>query len=129
MSERKPLTLEELRKMELEPVWLITYSSKNKIPRISQWALVASSSNYSVSFVCVAVSGRMEKKCEDYGKTWVAFAHEPYHLDRSAWEPCMLCAVGYWKQIEYSFCPCCGRPLTDAAWEMLERRIARHEQQ
>lgn len=59
----------------------------------------------------------------------VAFAHEPYHLDRSAWEPCMLCAVGYWKQIEYSFCPCCGRPLTDAAWEMLERRIARHEQQ
>lgn len=85
MSDRKPLTLEQLRKMELEPVWLITYSSKNKIPRISQWALVASSSNYSVSFVRVAVSGRMEKKCEDYGKTWVAFAHEPYHLDRSAW--------------------------------------------
>lgn len=83
MSKRKPLTLEELRKMELEPVWLITYSSKNKIPRISQWALVASSSNYSVSFVRVAVSGRMEKKCEDYGKTWVAFAHEPPRLDRS----------------------------------------------
>ena len=48
---------------------------------------------------------------------------QPYHLDRSAWEPCMLCAVGYWEQIEYSFCPCCGRPLTDAAWEMLERRV------
>ena len=149
MSKRKPLTLEELRNMELEPVWLITYSSKNKIPRISQWALVASSSNYSVSFVRVAVSGRTEKKCEDYGKTWVAFAHEPPRLDRSAWEPCEHCkpskdaltmwgphdfpidgnSIYYcdtddgWEGEEINFCPWCCRPLTDAAWEMLEKRL------
>lgn len=145
MSKRKPLTLEELRKMELEPVWLITYSSKNKIPRISQWALVASTSNYSVSFVRVAVSGRMEKKCEDYGKTWVAFAHEPTRLDRSAWEPCRRCKTcesckssicsiddkssgcydcDHMENYEpMGFCPWCGRPLTDAAWEMLEKRV------
>lgn len=147
MSERKPLTLEELRRMELEPVWLVTYSSKNKIPRISQWALVASASNYSASFVRVAVYGRMEKKCEDYGKTWVAFAHELPRLDRPAWEPCEECRScdncenssdyspdeGIYGECgrchEYSnfepcnFCRECGRPLTDTAWEMLEKRL------
>lgn len=150
MSERKPLTLEELRKMELKPVWLITYSGKNKIPRISQWALVASASNYSVSFVRVAVSGRMEKKCGDYGKTWLAYAYEPPHLDRSAWEPCENCEscdnceyamfdgceypcndcvteckesypVSFFKAVGY--CKHCGRPLTDAAWDMLGKRL------
>ena len=149
MSEQKPLTLEELRRMELEPVWLVTYSSKNKIPRISQWALVASASNYSASFVRVAVSGRMEKKCEDYGKTWVAFAHEPPRLDRSAWEPCEHCKPSKnpldrwgphqfpidgneiycydtddgWEGEEINFCPWCSRPLTDTAWEILEKRL------
>lgn len=148
MSERKPLTLKELRQMELEPVWLITYSSKNKIPRISQWALVASASNYSVSFVRVAVSGRMEKKCEDYGKTWIAFAHEPPRIDSSAWEPCEWCGTcencqhatagenetpccyclsteeGIMNDFNPAgFCKYCGRPLTDAAWDMLEKRL------
>lgn len=28
-----------------------------------------------------------------------------------------------------NFCPECGRPLTDAAWEMLERRLAGRENQ
>lgn len=147
MSERKPLTLEELRQMELEPVWLITYSGKNKIPRISQWALVASASNYSVSFVRVAVSGRMEKKCGDYGKTWLAYAYEPPHFDRSAWEPCefckradfgefgfeitkhfskISCALGSYrfpKEEQFLFCPKCGRPLSDTVWDMLEKRL------
>lgn len=138
MSERKPLTLEKLWKMELKPVWLITYSVKNKIPRISQWALVASASNYSVSFVRVAVSGRMEKKCGDYGKTWLAYATAPPRLDRSAWEPCDFCGKeldDYPYIVAHSdydesntcytpaFCPVCSRPLTDAAWEMLEKRL------
>lgn len=48
---------------------------------------------------------------------------KPPYLDRSAWEPCMLCAVGDWRHLEYSFCPHCGRPLTDTAWEMLEKRL------
>ncbi len=125
MSKRKPLTLEELRKMELEPVWLITYSRKNKIPRISQWALVASASNNNISFVRVAVSGRMEKKCEDYGKTWLAYATEPLRLDRSTWKPCETCVQCYkYSKFEpCNFCRDCGRPLTDAAWEMLEKRL------
>lgn len=76
---------------------------------------------------------------------------EPPRLDRSAWEPCEECKeISYWDEkcdncryddlfanqepcasCEskskwepcYSFCPRCGRPLTDAAWDMLEKRL------
>ena len=65
---------------------------------------------------------------------------------RSVWEPCGACKNGE-VEIEipafeamavcnqhlnhgplhfsflYPFCPYCGRPLTDAAWEMLKRRL------
>ena len=41
--------------------------------------------------------------------------------------------VKYQKNIkrlhEAKFCPECGRPLTDAAWKMLERRLAGREHQ
>ena len=50
-------------------------------------------------------------------------AKKPPRLDRLAWEPCILCAVGDWKHLEYSFCPHCGRPLTYAAWDVLEKRL------
>ena len=67
-------------------------------------------------------------------------------LDRSAWEPCNRCKscwtcksaiepvraenskcflCEYLSNYEpLNYCPHCGRPLTDAAWEMLERRLA-----
>lgn len=28
---------------------------------------------------------------KDYGKTWLAYAYPPAHIDREAWEPCKLC--------------------------------------
>lgn len=73
-------------------------------------------------------------------------AAEPPRLDRSAWEPCRRCKtcqsckssicglddkssecydcdnMGNYEPM--GFCPWCGRPLTDAAWEMLERSLA-----
>lgn len=76
---------------------------------------------------------------------------ETPRLDRSSWEPCDDCKeISYWDEkcdnckyddffahqepcasCEskskwepcYSFCPTCGRPLTDAAWDMLEKRL------
>ncbi|WP_298730219.1 hypothetical protein [uncultured Subdoligranulum sp.] len=82
-------------------------------------------------------------------------AAEPPLLDRSAWEPCEYCedysgkccancwnggnqahqepckscyCASKWKPKE-NFCPYCGRPMHDAAWEMLERRLAGRENQ
>ena len=58
--------------------------------------------------------------------------------DRSGWEPCDFCGkelddypyiVAHSDYYESdtcytpAFCPVCGRPLTDAAWDMLERRL------
>lgn len=79
---KEPLTLEQLHKMDGKPVWLHTFSSKSKKTNIEEWALIASSSEYSVSFVRVAVSGRMEKRCSDYGKTWLAYSYPVPHIDR-----------------------------------------------
>ena len=147
VTKMMPLALEQLREMDGKPVWIHTFSSKIKKTNIEEWALVASSSEYSVSFVRVAVSGRMEKRCSDYRKTWLAYPYPLPHIDREAWEPCEscntcencrnkndynpyegmlgLCAQCYKKSEfdPFKFCKECGRPLTEEAWAELERRL------
>lgn len=69
-------------------------------------------------------------------------AAEKPRLDRSAWEPCDFCGkelddypyiVAHNDYDESNtcytpaFCPVCGRPLDDAAWEMLEKRLEGRE--
>lgn len=46
-------------------------------------------------------------------------ARKPCILDRSRWEECADC----WLWERHSFCPDCGRPLTEEAWAELERKI------
>lgn len=139
MSERKPLTLEELRQMDGKPVWILRTEDDS-----GWWAIVRlgndrANTEYGAYFML-----------SEYGKTWLAYAYEPPRLDRSAWEPCeeckeKRCATCHyddalpifepcdscmdgsgWKPA-YKFCPECGRPLTNAAWEMLEKRLAGRE--
>lgn len=64
------------------------------------------------------------------------------HINREKWEPCELCSgkhlqtVGFDDRIylcsgnskppeneRFRFCPSCGRPLTDQAWDELEKRM------
>lgn len=143
MSERKPLTLEELRKMKGEPVWIDLIGNGLKTCRIVL-------KDSGTCFVTVGVGG-LCLMTSDYGLKWIAYADKPIHIDRSAWEPCEECKeISYWDEkcdnckyddlfanqepcasCEskskwepcYSFCPTCGRPLTDAAWDMLEKRL------
>lgn len=50
-----------------------------------------------------------------------------FHIDREKWEPCLNCQdieklakhIKCWP----SYCPVCGRPLTDQAWDELEKRL------
>ena len=109
MSERRPLTLEELRKVP-----------HGKIK------------DETLRHICDRAN---------------EIAVKPPRLDRSAWEPCGACKTGKTVinipaframavcnqhmdhgplsyTIQFPFCPFCGRPLTDAAWNMLERRLA-----
>ena len=145
MSERKPLTLEELRKMDGKPVWVECLNPyKYNCPPVG-WRILSK-----------AISGRFgvwdRENClieRDYGTDWTAYDHEPPCLDRSAWEPCEHCKPSKnpldrwgphqfpidgneiycydiddgWEGEEINFCPWCSRPLTDAAWDMLEKRL------
>lgn len=107
MSERKPLTLEELRKMDGKPVFVECLNPQKYICPPVGWRILSKS-----------ITGRFGvwegENClieRDYGTDWIAYSYEPPLVDRSA------------------FCPICGCPLTDSAWDMLERRLAGHEHQ
>lgn len=111
-DSRKPLTLEKLRNMDGLPVfhkktgkW---YTVELHMPDFGE---------------CILDRGKFYFLPLKIAEKDGLYSVEPPRLDRSAWETCMLCVVGDWKHLEYSFCPYCGRPLTDAAWEMLERRL------
>lgn len=127
----EPLTLEQLREMDGRPVWIVGITQKWLSPR---WAivdrdncLVRTAINWSPVFF------------ENYGRTWLAYAYLP--IDREKWKPCKLCgmlndeitcrfakftAYDQSKTVRYTsakYCPECGRPLTEAAWEELEKRL------
>ena len=102
---------------------------------------------------------------KDYGKTWLAYAYPPAHIDREAWEPCEYCngkinlyqhthttklfmntfreaatlvtecngcppyadccmkGISMNSAFRISYCPECGRPLTDEAVDMVMERL------
>lgn len=149
MSERKQLTLEELRKMDGKPVFGVSLITDKP----GEWFICRVVEMSKVWFIACAGANQGFGDKDTYGKTWIAYATEPPCLDRSAWEPCefcgkadfgefgfeiskhyakIVCALGSWrfpKNERFNFCPKCGRPLTDAAWDMLERRMLGSEQQ
>lgn len=77
----------------------------------------------------------------EYREMVVEELRHPSHIDREAWEPCKACSDEYSQKISSylerfhgcatstvrvvntDFCPCCGRPLTEEGWAMLEKRI------
>lgn len=78
-----------------------------------------------------------------------AYAYHPAHIDREAWTECDRCkgkenaldqfrshdfqidgseiyfhdTENGWEGEEIHFCPWCGRPLTEEAWDELEKRL------
>lgn len=142
----KPLTLEELRGMDGKPVWVECLKpQKYTCPPVG-WRILSK----SISGRFGVWSGESCLVERDYGTDWAAYAAAPPRLDRSAWEPCGCCKEkrcptckyddcipifdpcnscvdgSGWKPV-YKFCPECGRPMTDAAWEVLEKRLEINE--
>lgn len=133
MSERKPLTLEELTELGVRAENgenIFVYCTP-----LNEWCKVI---KYGLLFFGTEDYRSWREIEETYEKHWLAYATEPLHIDRSAWEPCDFCE----KELdEYpyivahsdydesntcyipAFCPICGRPLTDSAWDMLEKRL------
>ena len=140
MSERKPLTLEVMRRMVIDDSDCMAFVVVHDIK--GDFDVAAVLDEVFGDGICAAYSvGPVEYKEKDYGKTLVAYAAEPRRYDRSAWEPCKSCeskcrtclrneTSRCEKCNNYdcyypvsNFCPHCGRPLTDAACEMLEKRL------
>lgn len=108
------LTFEQLKNMVGQPVWI-----ENLVkPSMSQWRVVKSYHDSNV----MAFSDDYYKLCSSYGKTWIAYSYPPAKIDREAWKPCEEC-----ESLQYimgaNYCEKCGRPLTDEAWNELEKRI------
>ena len=61
-----PLTLDELRKMDGEPVWV----QSPGVPEYGRWAIVE-----GVGENCLFLHD--DFTCHDYGKTWLAYLQKP----------------------------------------------------
>lgn len=130
----KPLTLEQLREMDGQPVW---------IEDVNRWGLVSipEAGQFKNSpFVLFRKSGvQFEWLVEDSELT--VCSYPPAHIDRSEWKPCVDCRIKcrtcvvrgkekcarcekYSEYVpENNFCSNCGRPLTEEAWAELEKCI------
>ena len=79
------LTLEQLRKMDGQPVWVKCLSSKKYISPPVGWRILEKS-----------ITGRIGvwdgENClieRNYGTDWLAYTYHPAHIDREAW----VCSV------------------------------------
>jgi hypothetical protein len=68
----KPLTLEELKQRKEKPVWIITLSKGHENARWRVLTKVEYSSHYFFFKFDNSI-----KDCAEYGKTWLAYDHEP----------------------------------------------------
>ena len=73
----KPLTLDELRQMDGEPVWLHTFSSIQKKTNISQWVILESIGNSNAVFLKGGCNSRITKWFCNYGTTWLVYRYKP----------------------------------------------------
>lgn len=65
-KKMEPLALDELRKMDGEPVWV----QSPGVPEYGRWAIVE-----GVGENCLFL--RDDFTCHDYGKTWLAYCQKP----------------------------------------------------
>ena len=66
VGKNDPLTLDELRQMDGEPVWV----QSPGIPEYGRWAIVEGVGENSLFL-------HDDFTCHDYGKTWLAFRQKP----------------------------------------------------
>lgn len=135
--DNKPLTVDQMREMHDKVVIVKTLEYGQE----SKGILDFSDPNDSDNGVYV---GCGFYSVESYGFFWLAYAQKP--IDFDAWKPCEKCRscfscahvvesindskhACFWcehmdKFKPLNFCSNCGRPLTDEAKQMLERRLA-----
>lgn len=66
----QPLTFEELRQMDIEPVWVVPAKDQCMIP---EWCVYEN--EYGIAYIPGYEGWKWELK--NYGKTWIAYRHKP----------------------------------------------------
>ena len=73
LESNEPLTIEELRQMHAEPVW-VKFLNKEVVWREDAWFILTQVSKYEVYLGGYA---SVYKSFEYYGKTWLAYRRQP----------------------------------------------------
>lgn len=141
-----PLTLEQLRGMGGEPVYLKNFNTKFN----NGWHILKGITKDEIKF---RFEGYMEAvvKTELLGVEFNLYSYPPAHIDQEAWDPCgelcrnncMTCdhnadelfgdedyckdchRYSKWESSVHKYCERCGRPKTPDAWAELEKRLRR----
>lgn len=141
MPSEKTLTLEQLRKMDGRAVRVFP---KNEYSELGGICVVSVGESDEYSGAYIPGVDHWYWSFDSYNDQWIAYVYPPAHIDREAWKPCSSCkscdsckfsvysvesdgpcfgCENYENYEPQSYCPECGRPLTEEAWDALERRI------
>lgn len=134
----KSLTLDQLREMDGQPVWIVEY------PDWGHWELSEDANDYIVDRNLNFYGMKHDDPDGRYGLHklgWLAYSYPPAHIDRGEWTAEWIYPENEWnlprcskcgcnsKDATYghknNFCPKCGRAMTPEAWAELERRLQR----
>ena len=129
------LTLDQLREMDGQPVWVEFEDGSGGL-----WGIVHISVFEQIVFpngLHCTIGQRY------YGKTYKPYAYPPANIDREAFG-CPYCTpdadgyvqkfgaysihngtleTGHCKPKKIKYCPHCSRPLTEEVWDELEKRV------
>lgn len=78
-----PLTLEQLRKIYGQPVWVKSLINDNP----GEWCILRAIQMGKGWFLSFSGSQHVYGDQAEYGKTWIAYAYPPAHIDRCAYDP------------------------------------------
>ena len=131
----EPLTMEQLREMDGQPVWVTVLDTR--FNEENQWAIC------NADYQMVTLKDGFKLFFCGYESNWLAYTYPPAHIDREAFG-CPYCTpdangyvrkfgafsihngmleTGHCKPQEIKYCPHCSRPLTEEAWAELEKRM------
>lgn len=97
----------------------MTMDCSELIEQLKNIRFLTADNGLKVEAICKAAAAEMERAIQ-------ALRAQQTPLDRSRWEGCNYCneyGVVLAAFDGWSYCNCCGRPLTKEAWAELERRI------
>ena len=134
LENMTPLTLEQLREMRGEWVYIVLIDGE---PKSTAWAIVTGEKLVTyLAFNSSEYLIRAVFDVEECGKAFIAYAYPPAHIDREAWtaewdvdefgHKCSKCGEYLPSgddDITPQFCPSCGRATTTDALAELEKRL------